>query len=154
MNTLTTYRPFTLGHALSDIEGIMDTFFGDPSSCVGRRLSGTPLVDIAETNDAYLIEAELPGIDEKNVEVNIDGGILSIESRFSVESKQNENVEKSVAEKNYVLRERRLESFCRTFRLPENADPDTIKASFKNGLLSLEIKKRAEAQKRIIPIDK
>jgi HSP20 family protein len=53
-----------------------------------------------------------------------------------------------------MIRERRSSSFSRSFRLPENADPENIAASFKNGILSLEISKRAESQKRVIQINK
>ncbi|GMO31802.1 MAG: hypothetical protein Ta2F_07520 [Termitinemataceae bacterium] len=148
MNTLVKY-PITLGSALSDIDRFMGTFFGEGSADTGlRSFLREPAVDIQESDAAYLIEAELPGVDEKDIEVNINGGVLAIETKSCTETE----TKKKDSGKNYVMRERKAKTFSRTFHLPENADPDTINASFKNGLLSLEIKKRQEAQKRVIPI--
>jgi HSP20 family protein len=105
-------------------------------------------VDVKETEKAFVLEMDLPGHDEKNIEVHVDGGSLTIESRqeASKETKKDEGT--------YILRERRLQSFRRSFKLPENADPQAINASFKDGILVLEIKKRPESQKRLIQINK
>jgi HSP20 family protein len=92
-----------------------------------------------------VLEAELPGFAMEDVSVNLDGGTVTIES------KKDETVEKK--DKTFVLRERRSRTFSRSFKLPENADPDAISASFKNGLLTLTIGKRTEAQKKTIQIE-
>jgi HSP20 family protein len=107
-----------------------------------------PAVDVRETEKSYELEMDLPGYDEKNIEVHLDGGNLSIESKLD-ESKEEKKNDK---EGTYLLRERRLSSFRRSFRLPENADSASVSASFKNGILRLEIGKHAEAQKRVIQI--
>lgn len=104
-----------------------------------------PAVDIRETENAYVLEMELPGYDEKNIEIHVDG------SGFSITSKQEEK--KTEDEVNYLLHERRVSSFRRAFKMPENADPEAVSASFKNGVLCMEIKKRAAAQTRIIQIN-
>jgi HSP20 family protein len=109
-------------------------------------------VDVQETQGAYVLEAELPGFDEKNIEVHLDNGRLTIESRK--EEKTSKGDSQGAGEGTYILRERRSAAFSRSFKLPENADPDSISAAFKNGILRLEIKKRAETQKRIIQIEK
>jgi HSP20 family protein len=105
-------------------------------------------VDVRETEKADILDMELPGYDEKSVEVHVDGGNLFIESRLD-ESRE----KKDKSEETYVLRERRVNSFSRSFKLPENADPESVTASFGNGILSLEIGKRAEARKRTIQIN-
>jgi HSP20 family protein len=106
-----------------------------------------PLVDVQEKEDAYLIEADLPGFDEKTVQVHVDSGALTIES-------VNEEEKKEEQEANYLRRERGRISFKRSFKLPDNADTDQVSAVFKNGVLSLEIKKCEEAaKKRIIQIN-
>jgi HSP20 family protein len=112
-------------------------------------------VDIRETADAYVLEAELPGHDEKNIEVHVDGGVLTIETKTEEKAERNvsPDTHEKAAEARYVIRERRSVSFSRSFKLPENADLEAITANFKNGLLSLEIKKRAEAKKRVIQIE-
>jgi HSP20 family protein len=148
MKTVTLYRPSVLENALSDFDRYMDSFWGDsflsPSDRIFNRL---PAVDVRETDKAYVLEADLPGFEEKDVEVHLDNNTLIIES-------QKEDEKKEEKKGSYVIRERRSSAFSRSFRLPENADPEGITASFKNGVLSLEIKKRAEAQKRVIQIGK
>lgn len=150
MKTVSVYRPNTISNALSDFDRYFESFFGDsilnPASRIYNQL---PAVDIQETENAYVLDMDLPGYDEKKIEVNVDGTSLTISS------KQDESNEKKVDEQSgtYILRERRLNSFSRSFKLPENADPETVSASFKNGTLNLQIKKRAEAQKRSIQIN-
>ncbi|MDR2258271.1 MAG: Hsp20/alpha crystallin family protein [Treponema sp.] len=148
MKTVTMYRPNTIQNALSDFDRYFESFFGDsPLAPASRIFNHLPAVDVRETEKAYILDMELPGCDEKNIEVHVDGGSLSVESR------QEEAKEEKKNEGTYIIRERRLNSFSRSFKLPENADSETISAAFKNGILTLEIQKRAEAQKRMIKIN-
>jgi HSP20 family molecular chaperone IbpA len=150
MKALTMYRPFTIENALSDFDHYLESFFGDsPLSPADRIFNRLPAVDVREKEDAYLLEAELPGYDEKNIQVHVDGGSLTIASK---QEDEKERKGKDAKEDAFLIRERRSSSFSRSFRLPENADPGSISASFKSGILSLEIKKRSEAQKRVIEI--
>ena len=145
MKAVTLYRPSVLENALNGFDRYLDSFFGDnfvnPSDRIFNRL---PSVDVRETEKSYVLEAELPGFDEKDIEIRLNGTNLTIESKKTEEKK----------EENYLIQERRVSSFCRSFRLPENADPEGVSASFKNGVLSLEIQKRAEAQTKTISITK
>jgi HSP20 family protein len=146
MKTVTLYRPVSIEKALDDFDRYMGSFFGESPLAPAFKAGGRqPAVDIRETENAYMLEAELPGYDEKGIEIHLDNGILTIES------KKEEAEEKK--EDNFLIRERRNVSFSRSFKLPENADPDAISAAFKNGLLGLEIKKRPEAKKRLIQIE-
>ncbi|MDR1899884.1 MAG: Hsp20/alpha crystallin family protein, partial [Treponema sp.] len=146
-------RPLSFENALSDFDRYMESFFGDsPLSPSDRIFNHLPACDVQENEHAYLIEAELPGCDEKEIQVHVDGGALTIESKKDEIRDVNEKKEKKGGG-NYLIQERRSRSFTRSFKLPENADPEGISASFKNGILSLEIKKRAEAQKRLIQIN-
>ncbi len=106
-----------------------------------RELSwrGTPAVDITETDKAYEITAELPGLDEKNVEVKLANGGLTIKGE-----KQEEKEEK---EKDYYLRERHFGSFERYFRVPEGVDTSKVEATFNKGVLTVTLPKSQEAQK-------
>jgi HSP20 family protein len=154
MKAVTMYRPVTIENALNDFDRYMESFFGEsPLTPALRNYSREPEVDIRETGDAYLLEAELPGYDEKNIEVQMDGGVLSISSGKEEKTERNVSPSKEGSEDRYIIRERRSADFSRAFKLPENADPEAITANFKNGLLRLEIKKRAESKKRIIQID-
>jgi len=98
-----------------------------------------PAVDVTETDKAYEITAELPGMDEKNLEVKLANGVLTIKGE-----KQEEKEEKK---KDYYLRERSYGSFERNFQVPEGVDADKIEAGFKKGVLTLTLPKSAEAQK-------
>jgi HSP20 family protein len=99
----------------------------------------SPAVDVSETDKGYEIKAELPGMEEKNIEVNLADGILMIKGE-----KQSEKEEK---QKDYYLQERSFGSFQRSFQVPDNVDTSKIEANFKNGVLTLNLPKTAEAQK-------
>jgi HSP20 family protein len=101
--------------------------------------SKVPAVDVAETANGYEITAELPGIEEKNVEVKYADGTLTIKGE-----KKDEKEEKK---ENYYLSERNYGAFQRSFRVPDGVDVDKIEASFKNGVLTLTLPKTPEAQK-------
>jgi HSP20 family protein len=149
MKAITAYRPNPIQNALNDFDRYFESFFGDSILNPGVRLtSQLPAVDIRETENAYVLEMELPGYDEKNIEVHVNGNSLSINS------KADENREAKKDDGTYILRERRLTSFSRSFKLPENANPESVAADFTNGILCMEIKKRPEAQKRVIQIGK
>jgi len=100
-----------------------------------------PAVDITEKDNAYEIAAELPGMDQNNIEVNLKNGVLTIRG----EKKQ----EKEEKNKNYYLSERRYGSFERSFQVPEGVDAKKIEASFNKGVLTVTLPKSAEAQKSV-----
>lgn len=154
MKTLSVYRPANLQNALSDFDRYFESFFGDSILAPAARLFNqaqaslsAPAVDIQETENGYILDMELPGYDEKNIDVHVDGANLTIASKQEEENKSEKN------NGAYLLRERKISSFTRSFKLPENADPEGVAAGFKNGVLTLEIKKRSEAQKRTIQIN-
>ncbi len=98
-----------------------------------------PAVDIVEKDDAYEIKADLPGMDEKSIEVKVVEGALTI--------KGEKREEKEERKKDYYLRERHFGSFERSFAVPEGVDADKIEASFKKGVLTLMLPKKPEARK-------
>ncbi|MDR2246162.1 MAG: Hsp20/alpha crystallin family protein [Treponema sp.] len=149
-------HPFTIETALDDFDRYVGSVFGEsPLAPPFGKTSQVPPVDIRETDDAYLIEAELPGYDEKGIRVQMDGTTLIIESKKEEEGARDVSPKKEGKKGNedrYIIRERRRVSFSRSFRLPEDADTESVSAGFKNGLLNLEIKKRAGSLKRVIQI--
>ena len=102
-------------------------------------VSATPAVDVVEKDKAYEIMAELPGLDEKDIEVKLANGNLVIKG----EKKE----EKEEREKDYYLHERHFGSFERCFKVPEEVDSDKIEASFKKGVLTVTLPKKPEAVK-------
>lgn len=103
-----------------------------------------PAVDVAETEDAYVVTAELPGAKPEDVTAEIHEGVLTLRGeKKSERDERREHVR-------YV--ERSFGSFSRSFRLPENADPEKVEAGFKEGVLTLRIAKREDAKPRTIHI--
>ncbi|MCL2720702.1 MAG: Hsp20/alpha crystallin family protein [Treponema sp.] len=149
MKTLSLYHPNTIQTVLSDLDRYIESFFGDSSVLTTRMTNQIPAVDIQENEHCYVLDMELPGLDEKNIDVHVDGANLTIASKQeTLEEKKGEEKQNA-----YLIKERKANVFSRSFKLPENADPQEVSAAFKNGVLSLQIKKRAEAQKRIIQIN-
>ena len=103
-----------------------------------------PAVDIRETDDALVVQAELPGIDKKDVKVEVHNGVLTIsgERRY----------EKDVREKNVHRVERAYGSFTRSFSLPTNVDHDKVDASMKDGVLEVRLHKRESAKAKSIEV--
>jgi len=98
-----------------------------------------PAVDIVEKEKAYEITAELPGLDEKDIEVKLSDGSVTIKG-----AKKEEREEKS---KNYHLHERHFGSFERHFSVPAGVDAEKIEAKFNQGILTVTLPKKPEAQK-------
>jgi HSP20 family protein len=98
-----------------------------------------PAIDVAEKDKEYEITAELPGMDEKDIEVKLANNMLTIKG----EKKE----EKEERKKDYYLSERRYGSFTRSFQLPEGVDSGKIEATFAKGVLTVKLPKTAEAQK-------
>ena len=111
----------------------------DPFRRAKAAFSGMPAVDVTETEKGYKIVAELPGMDEKNIEVKIANGMLTI--------KGEKQEEKEEEKQDYYVRERSFGSFERTFQVSDGVDIDKVDASFKKGVLTVTLPKTAEAQK-------
>lgn len=119
----------------------MDSWFEDFERSFGlspimKGFGNEFAVDVSENDTRFLVKAELPGVSEDAIKVVLEDGILNI----SAEKKE----EKEEKEGNYYRKEIRSGSFSRSFRVPDAVDVDNIDASFKNGVLSIEIPKVEE----------
>ena len=139
----------------SEMDRLFDTFLGRgffgrpaPSAMAQSAATLAPNVDIRENDKEIIVEAELPGIDEKDIQVAVRDGVLSLKGE-----KKSERDEKKDT---YHLIERSYGSFERSFELPDSADEERIKAEFNKGVLRVVIPKRPEAVKaeKKIPIGK
>ena len=92
-----------------------------------------PAVDLYEKDDHFVIKAELPGVDKKNIAIDLKDRVLTLSGERSYENE--------VKEENYYRRERSYGKFQRVFTLPADVDSDKIKAEFKDGLLQIEVPK-------------
>ena len=104
-----------------------------------------PAVDIYETENELVVKADLPDINEKELDVRIENNTLTIrgERKF----------EKKVEEENYLRVERTYGSFSRSFSLPNTVNSEAIKAEYKNGVLTVELPKRAESKPKQIKVN-
>ena len=105
-----------------------------------ERFALSPSVDVSETDDEVRVTADLPGIDEKDLQVTLEDGLLTIRGE-----KQHESEEKK---RNYHLVERSYGTFHRAIPLPAGIDPDQVKASFKKGVLTVSVRKTPESKAR------
>jgi len=127
----------------SDVFELMEHFFsGEPLTGGEMRL---PDVDVREEDKRYLIEAELPGIGEQELKLELKNGLLEL----TAEKKEEDGEKKG---RTWIRRERRETSFRRSFALPEDADGENIEARIKDGVLTVELPKRAAAEPRQIRI--
>ncbi len=117
--------------AAVDVEPILRGEFG---------LAATPPVNIVDRDDAYKLTAELPGVDEKQVEISFANSTLTIKGKKEEEPED--------AGQDHFVSERRYGDFHRSFRVPDGVDQDKVEASFKNGVLSITLAKTAEASQR------
>lgn len=105
-----------------------------------------PAFDLKETQGAYEVKADLPGVKEQDVEIAVTGDRLTI--RGKRESEQQEKAD------TYYTYERSFGSFVRQFTLPSAAEPDEAHAELRDGVLTVSVPKRPEAQPRRIPLGK
>lgn len=117
----------------SDINRLFDAFMMPfERTVVGKNLA--PKLDVAEMKDKYEIKAELPGIDEKDIDVSMDDGVLTISGEKKAEAESDD--------KGYYLKECSYGSFSRSIRMPENIAEDKISAKYNKGVLTVDVPKK------------
>jgi HSP20 family protein len=136
---LVRYNPNSLD-LLDNVSHWFDDFFAMPTF----GSTAVPAVDVRETDSEYLMEVELPGLSEKDVEVKLDNTLLTISSSKDEKKEEKKN--------GYVLRERKSARFSRSFVLPEGVDREKIAAEFKNGVLQLTVPKIPAAKPKTIEV--
>lgn len=124
----------------------IDRVFDNFSSWNGALGTFSPSMEVSETAEALEINAELPGIDEKDVEISVADGVLTIRGEKKEERKEEK--------KAYRLVERSYGSFERSLALPRTVDVNAVNASMSNGVLKITIPKSPEAQAQRIRINK
>lgn len=137
-----------LWEAFDGLRGDMDRaldFFSLPDAAGLLDKTTAPAVDVIETDEEYLVLADLPGVDKRDLEVSVTGSLLAIKGVKKAEGN---------SDKRKVFRkETWVGSFSRTIDLPAEIDPGKIKAELKDGVLALRIAKREEAKTRLIAVN-
>jgi HSP20 family protein len=125
----------------TEVDRLFESFpFRLPSLRFGQFAS-TPALEMTETDKAYKITVELPGIDPEDVEVTFDDGLLRVTGEKKEEREENE--------RGYRLSERSYGAFERAVALPSAANPEKIDAKFKNGLLTVTVDKDGEEMRKV-----
>ena len=143
-------RTTDINNSRSNLENIFEEFFNDfnriSSSLLSNGMKATflPRLNVSEADNKYFIEAELPGIKQENLELKLDNNILTIKGTIE-ENKENK-------ERNYFMRERYYGSFQRLLTLPNNVDENDVTATFKDGVLNIEITKKLENNTKRIEV--
>lgn len=157
-NSPTPWSGVWPGNPLMDLRREMDELFDSFARGLERpswwsRGKATPMaggdfaladvrIEVNETDEAYEVVAELPGLDEKDIEVEVVNGMLTIKGEKTAEREEKEK------EKNCYFSERSYGAFRRSFRIPEDVDQEKISADFSKGVLTVKLPKMPETQSK------
>ncbi|MGD2045521.1 MAG: Hsp20/alpha crystallin family protein [Gemmatimonadota bacterium] len=140
-----SYSPW---HELDEVSNRLARLFDDSSLRRSEGALWSPPVSVSETADELVFTAELPGLTEDQVSIDLENDVLTISGEKIEERTEGEE------ERNYHLWERSYGSFRRSFSLPRAVSADEARAHFKNGVLEIRLPKAAEAKGRKIEISK
>lgn len=139
------YEPWSLVSRLhQDLDRVFSREFSTGDDSHGAVCDWMPAVDVNEAKDAFVLRADLPGVDPKNIEITMENGVLTIRGHRASEVTKEEN--------GYRRIERVSGEFFRRFTLPDSADANAINAQTGNGVLTVRIGKRPEVQSRRIEV--
>jgi HSP20 family protein len=143
MSNVTRYDPFSIDPVSDLFQGLFRPMRGilnqEDSDLASMK------IDVTENDGGYLVKAELPGVDKKDIDVQIDG------NRVSINAKVERNQEQKEGER-VIRRERYSGSFSRAFSLANEVDENTASAEYKDGVLSLSLPKKAPADRKRVSI--
>jgi len=148
MMNLVKFNPW---REMPTLHSRMNRFFDDPFFRTGRMADDdnmgmwNPAVDLYEKDDHFVIKAELPGVDKKDIKIDLNDRVLTLSGERTYDNE--------VKEENYYRKERSYGKFQRAFRLPADVDSDQIKAEFKDGVLQVEVPKPEEQKAKQVTIN-
>ena len=143
MSNLTRYDPFSMEPVSDLFQGLFRPMRGMLSTEESELAAMK--VDVTESDKSYTVKAEMPGVDKKDIDVKIDGNVVSIQAKVerNTEQKEGERV---------IRRERYSGSFGRTFSLSSDIDESGATAQYQDGVLSLTLPKKAHAEQKRLQI--
>jgi HSP20 family protein len=140
------YEPWVLMNRLSrDLERLFNVPADAGDETHSAVVDWVPAVDIKEEDKQFVLHADLPGVDAKDIEVSLEKGVLTIRGRRAAESREEKN--------GYRRVERVSGEFFRRFTLPDTADSTAVKAKFVNGVLEVQIPKQPTVLPRRISVE-
>lgn len=150
MNTLIRWQPFQeLTSLQRQMNRLFESFAGKaPQGPFEEEISSLefgPPVDIIEDEQKLTFKVEVPGIEEKDIKVEVENNVLTVRGE--------RKLEKEVKEENFRRMERHYGAFARSFSLPPSVDAEKIEANYNNGVLAIQMPKRAEAKPKQIKVN-
>ena len=145
MTVLTRWDPFREFTTLQDrMNRLFRDSFGDREEAL-TTATFAPAVDVYEDEHSIILKIEVPGIDEKDIDVRVENNTLTVhgERKFEKEEK----------EENFRRVERQYGSFTRSFTLPNTVDPDSTQANYDKGILKIQLAKKAEAKPKQVKVN-
>ena len=140
--SLVHHKPVNLFNQFNDE---MNRYFSlTRAGAANQEQDWMPAVDIREEDSRYLLTADIPGVDRKDVEITLEEGVLTVKGERSTKTE--------VTEEGYRRRERTYGTFMRQFTLPETVDTGSISATVKDGVLEIEIPKQDKPEPRRITV--
>jgi HSP20 family protein len=138
-----------LARLRDEMDSLFERFFGDAwgtsvFESLPARLGWGPRIDLAESENEITVKAELPGVEAGDVNVEVVGNVLTIRGEKNNEKEENRG--------NYHYVERQYGSFNRSVQLPTTVDQDKVAATFKNGVLTITMPKKADAKAKRITV--
>jgi len=118
-----------------------DLFDEDFFPVLSNRTNSMPAVNIREDDKNYILELAIPGVDKKDLKIDINEDVLTISSETRKESEDDKD--------GYKRKEFSYSSFCRSFYIPENVNRDKIEANYKEGILSIGLPKQEEDKNKL-----
>jgi len=144
--TILRYEPWTLVNRLAtQLDQVFAGGADTPQTASVSGVSWNPRVDIHEETDRFVVLADVPGVEPKDIDITAEKGVLTIRGE--------RRSEKKASEKGYERVERATGSFLRRFTLPEGANTESIKARHTNGVLEVTIPKHPQVQPRRISVE-
>lgn len=137
-----SYDPFAT--LQREVERVFEDFSRGFPTFAGGTTELTPKMDVSETDKEFEMTFELPGLEEKDIEVNVADNVLTVRGEKKAEKEQKD--------KNYRMSERSYGSFMRSVELPDGIDPDAIKATITKGVLKVSVPKPAPAVTKKVDI--
>jgi len=141
-----------LWNPFEEFENLLDRYNKSGGKSLGKQYNTdlsfadwAPSVDIEEANDKYVIKADLPGVDKKDIDVKLENGVLSIRGEKQTEKETGKGTKRHRTERFHG-------TFARSFTLPDAVKAEKVDASYKDGVLSLAIPKAEEAKPKSIDI--
>jgi len=146
MTVLTRWEPFREFATLQDrINRVFRDSYGAGQDDSLTTSSFAPAVDVYEDEHKVTLKIEVPGIDEKDIDIRVENNTLTVHGE--------RKIEKEEKEENYRRVERQYGSFTRTFTLPQTVDTDNVSATYDKGVLKIALPKKAEAKPKQIKVN-